>query len=59
VEYKIEENMCAVPQQEGGYDCGVFASMFADFQSLHIPVDFSQDDIQFFREKILLTILAS
>ena len=43
------ENGVHVPKQENGYDCGVFASMFAASVSLNRPFDFTQDDIQLIR----------
>jgi hypothetical protein len=55
--YMIDEREYDVPQQSGGVDCGAFTAMFADFRSIHQEINFTSDDIQFFREKILLTIL--
>jgi hypothetical protein len=57
--YMIEEREYDVPQQLGGVDCGAFTAMFADARSIHQQINFTRDDIQFFREKILLTILTS
>jgi hypothetical protein len=50
--------MESVPQQAGDVDCGVFTAMFMDFEAIGAKIDFTQDDIQFFRQKIALTLLA-
>ena len=46
-----------IPQQENGYDCGVFACMYADFISQDLPLKFSQDQITECRERIALSII--
>lgn len=47
------------PQQLNGVDCGVFATMIADFVTDDIPVtDLSQEDIPEFRRKICYAILS-
>jgi len=38
-----------VPEQQNGYDCGVFACLFADYVSADKPIDFDQEHMQDFR----------
>jgi len=45
------------PQQENGFDCGVFTCMFADFISQDMPLNFSQEHINECRERIALSIM--
>ena len=45
------------PRQTNGYDCGVFASFCAHYMSLTDQLDFSQDDIQHFRIRMMVDIL--
>jgi Ulp1 family protease len=46
-----------VPQQENGYDCGVFTIIYADLLSEDLPLNFSQKNITRFRRKIVADIL--
>ena len=46
------------PQQQNGYDCGVFATFFAHFMSLDgTEPDFDQSNINLLRRRLLLSIL--
>ena len=45
------------PRQTNGYDCGVFASFCAPYMSLQEQLDFSQNDIQHFRIRMMVDIL--
>jgi Ulp1 family protease len=45
------------PQQVGVIDCGVFAAMSADFLSDDLPLQFSQNDIPLFRNRMVASIL--
>lgn len=45
------------PQQRNGVDCGVFVTMFAHYLVDDLPLDFTQDDIPFFRRKLAADIL--
>ncbi|CAJ1958345.1 unnamed protein product, partial [Cylindrotheca closterium] len=46
------------PQQQNGYDCGVFTCLFADCVSLGVPMAFDQSDIDNnARQKLALAIL--
>ena len=58
-EWKIVGAVDGVPQQQNGFDCGVFACMFADFLSRDRPLSFNQDYItnQECRERIAFSIL--
>jgi len=40
--WRIVGAVDGVPQQQKGFDCGVFACMFADFLSLDRPLSFNQ-----------------
>ena len=46
-----------IPQQENGFDCGVFSIMYADFITDDLPLIFSQDQMPMFRKKICANIL--
>ncbi|XP_003742064.1 uncharacterized protein LOC100907563, partial [Galendromus occidentalis] len=41
-----------LPQQENGYDCGVFALKFADYGALRARINFSQKDMPYFRRRM-------
>ena len=45
------------PQQETVFYCGAFLTMFCDFLSDDLPLNFTQEDIPFFRRKIGTDIL--
>lgn len=46
-----------VPQQRNSVDCGVFTTVCADFVSDDLPLDYSQENMPFFRRKITADIL--
>jgi len=46
-----------VPQQQNGFDCGVFTCMYADFVSMDRPLAFTQEHITRCRERIALSIM--
>lgn len=46
----------SVPQQNNGYDCGVFACQFAVFSALGKPFVFSQTDMPDIRKRMALEI---
>ena len=45
-----------IPQQENGYDCGVFAVKFAEYSGLDAPLDFSQDNMPHFRKQMVVQL---
>ncbi len=45
------------PKQENGFDCGVFTCMYADYLSQNRALDFKQEDITEYRQRIALSIL--
>ncbi|KAJ1738249.1 SUMO1 sentrin specific peptidase 1 [Coemansia sp. RSA 989] len=45
-----------IPRQRNGYDCGVFAVMFAEYAARDAPFRFSQDHCVLFRRKITYEI---
>jgi Ulp1 family protease len=46
-----------VPQQDNGCDCGVFTIMYADFITDNLPLEFSQEQMPLFRNKICANVL--
>jgi Ulp1 family protease len=56
-EWNLIQGSILDPQQNNGFDCGVFAAMNADFISDNLPLLFSQDDMSNFRIKIGSAIL--
>ncbi len=57
-EYKLIANHAHTPQQNNGYDCGVFSTICADYLSDDLPLTcYSQSDMNMFRVKIGAAIL--
>ncbi|KAG7202834.1 hypothetical protein KM043_009987 [Ampulex compressa] len=56
--WKLE---CAknIPQQMNGSDCGVFSCMFAEYICANRKITFSQQDMPYFRNKMVYEILKS
>jgi len=50
-------NVQSIPQQMNGSDCGIFACTFAEFLSRRATFTFSQEDMQYFRRKMVWEIL--
>ena len=46
-----------IPQQGNGFDCGMFAIIAADFLLDNLPLQYSQQNMEFFRMKIIVHIL--
>lgn len=46
-----------IPQQMNGSDCGVFSCMFAEFICANKKLTFTQDDMPYFRNKMVYEIL--
>ena len=46
-----------IPQQNNGSDCGMFACMYAEYISRGAPITFTQDDMPYFRRKVVYEIL--
>jgi sentrin-specific protease 1 len=46
-----------LPQQENGYDCGVFCCMYAVYFSVGRFPSFAQKDLPFFRKKIAIELM--
>ena len=53
------ENFLNLPQQQNGYDCGVFALEFADYVAQDASINFSQRDMPYFRQRMIYEILMS
>lgn len=50
------ENVQGIPQQENGSDCGVFSCMYAEFICRNRPIVFSQQNMNYFRMKMIYEI---
>ena len=48
-----------IPQQMNGSDCGVFSCMFAEYICANRSLDFSQEDMPYFRNKMIYEILTA
>eukprot|EP01130_Rhizamoeba_saxonica_P002383 TRINITY_DN12196_c0_g1_i1.p1 TRINITY_DN12196_c0_g1~~TRINITY_DN12196_c0_g1_i1.p1 ORF type:complete len:542 (-),score=110.11 TRINITY_DN12196_c0_g1_i1:23-1648(-) len=46
-----------VPQQNNGYDCGVFTCQYAEHISRGSPIDFVQRDMPYFRKRMIMEIV--
>lgn len=58
-EWKMEE-LVGVPQQQNGYDCGVFVLAFSKFTAAGIwPAELGQQHMPYYRRKILFDLLNS
>lgn len=51
------ENVTNIPQQMNGSDCGVFSCMFAEYICRNAKITFTQQDMPYFRRKIVYEIL--
>ncbi|KAH8401080.1 hypothetical protein KR009_002875 [Drosophila setifemur] len=47
-----------IPQQTNGSDCGVFSCMYAEYIARDKPITFSQKNMNYFRQKMVLEICA-
>jgi sentrin-specific protease 1 len=55
-QWKLIDREQNVPQQQNGYDCGVFSIMCADYVSDNLPLSYVQEDMQNNRVKIAAAI---
>jgi sentrin-specific protease 1 len=46
-----------IPKQENGYDCGLFLLKYAQCLARGQPLDFSQDNMDFFRQRLIWEII--
>lgn len=53
------ENVKDIPQQNNGSDCGVFSCVFAEHICANRDFNFSQDDMPYFRNKMVYEILTA
>lgn len=56
-EWTNENNKSTYPQQENGVDCGVFTSKCADWISDDLYPDYSQQDMEYFRTRMMVEII--
>ena len=56
-EWKTYSRSHEIPQQDNGWDCGMFAIIAADFLSDNLPLHYTQNDMPSFRLKVGLRIL--
>lgn len=52
----VKQSVTDCPRQMNGSDCGVFSCMFAEHLSRCAPITFTQSDMPYFREKMVLEI---
>ena len=45
------------PHQKNGYDCGVFMNQVSHYRARGLPLSFTQDDMPYFRRRMVLEIL--
>lgn len=50
------ESVKGVPRQNNGSDCGVFSCMFAEYITRDRDITFSQENMPYFRQKMILEI---
>lgn len=55
-QWKAKQMGNTVPQQNNGYDCGVFACQFAVYSALGKPFLFSQSDMPNIRKRMVVEI---
>lgn len=53
------ENMKDIPQQMNGSDCGMFSCTFAEYLTRDAKLTFSQQDMPYFRRKMVVEIMES
>uniref|UniRef100_A0A1A9W680 Ubiquitin-like protease family profile domain-containing protein n=1 Tax=Glossina brevipalpis TaxID=37001 RepID=A0A1A9W680_9MUSC len=53
----IVESVLDVPRQMNGSDCGVFSCMFAEYVTRDKDITFSQQNMEYFRQKMILEIV--
>jgi len=46
-----------IPQQMNGSDCGMFTCKFAEYASRRAPINFSQDNMPYFRRRMIYEII--
>ncbi|XP_055712966.1 sentrin-specific protease 1-like isoform X2 [Phlebotomus papatasi] len=51
-----KECMADAPRQMNGSDCGVFSCMFAEYITRNCEISFSQSDMPYFRQKMIVEI---
>ncbi|XP_019876205.1 sentrin-specific protease isoform X2 [Aethina tumida] len=51
------ENVKGIPQQMNGSDCGMFSCTFAEFLSRDAKFEFTQEDMPYLRQKMIVEIL--
>mmetsp|Transcript_30402 Transcript_30402/g.48701 ORF Transcript_30402/g.48701 Transcript_30402/m.48701 type:complete len:692 (-) Transcript_30402:58-2133(-) len=57
MEWTDDNNRDRYPQQENGYDCGVFTSKCADWISDDLYPDYSQENMELFRQRMMVDII--
>ena len=45
------------PQQQNGSDCGIFACKVAEYLSRDVPLSFDQEDMAYFRKRMIWEII--
>lgn len=52
----VKESVADCPRQMNGSDCGVFSCMFAEYVSRGHRINFTQENMPYFRQKMILEI---
>lgn len=50
-------NVSGIPQQMNGSDCGMFSCTFAEYYTRNARFTFSQEDMPYFRKKMVVEIV--
>lgn len=48
-----------IPQQMNGSDCGMFTCKFAEYLSRRAPISFTQEDMPYFRQRMIYEIVSN
>lgn len=52
-----KQNVENIPRQDNGNDCGVFSCIFAEVISRNKQINFTQENIPYFRDRMIVEIL--
>jgi hypothetical protein len=55
--WKLRSQRNGIPLQQNGFDCGTYTCIYAAHELLNQPMEFNQEDMQYFRQMIGVDIL--